>query len=113
MTEERLRSVFTMAGIQVLRVWALVDGYGHSPYDPRFFETLPRQVWWLVKTPYGLIEIGWRKRVIHIDWSETPVRAIVTQDEVTKGETFVHAWSELKAIEYLKAWREVVPEEPS
>lgn len=105
MNEEKLRAIFVLAEIPILRVWALVDGYGYSPSDPRYFTTLPTQVWWLVKTPLGLIEVGWRKRVIQIDWSESDVRCDVTSDDVTKSDSMVHAWSEAKAIEYLKTLR--------
>ena len=59
--------------------------------------------WWLVRTSRGLIKIGWRKRVINIDWSDTNLRVIVTPDDVTKSVVMVHAWSEEKAVEYLKA----------
>lgn len=61
---------------------------------------------WLVKTEYGLIEIGWRKRVIHIDWSQTPVRVIVTPDNTTKSHNMVHAWSSADCLRYLSALAE-------
>lgn len=57
---------------------------------------------WLVKTRYGLMEIGWRKRVIQIDWRDTNLRRVVTADDVTKTDTCVHAWSVEKAVEYLR-----------
>jgi hypothetical protein len=63
--------------------------------------------WWLVRVPNGLIEIGWRKRVISIDWTETDVRSLVTSDDVTKSETKVHAWSMENALTYLKTWNEI------
>jgi hypothetical protein len=58
---------------------------------------------WLVLTSFGLVEIGWRKRVIAIDWRETAVRALLTTDDVTISETHVHAWSEDDAVRYLRA----------
>ena len=57
---------------------------------------------WLVLTAFGPVEIGWRKRVIAIDWRETRVRAIVTADSTTKTETMVHAWTEDDALRYLR-----------
>jgi hypothetical protein len=108
MTRLEALSLFALAGIPVERVWALVDGYGYDPDDTRYFETLPRQVWWLAKTPFGLIQIGWRKRVIHIDWSETAVRRVITDEDVTKSETVVHAWSPAKAVEYLTSLRQAL-----
>jgi hypothetical protein len=111
MTEAQVRAIFELARIPVLRVKPLPDGYNYAPSDPRYFETPPRQVWWFVKTPLGWIEIGWRKRVIAVDWQDTAVRRIVTSDDVTKAETMVHAWSEAKAIEYLAALN--APESPT
>lgn len=105
MTEAECRALFTLAGFEVLHVKALIDGYSYDPSDHRYFETLPRQVWWFVKTQYGWIEIGWRKRVIQIDWSETGISAEVTTDDVTKHNALVHAWSVEKALEYLRALR--------
>lgn len=95
-------AIFTLAGIVVLKIKPLPDGYGYDPDDSRYFETVPRCVWWFVKTKAGWIEIGWRKRVISIDWSDTPVRAIVTQDDVTKEDTYVHAWTQEDAVKYLR-----------
>lgn len=92
LTEADVRTIFSMAGIAVLRVKALADGYGFP-------------AWWFVKTPVGWIEIGWRKRVIEIDWTDTQVRVIVTTDDVAKSETGVHAESEGAAVRYLKALR--------
>ena len=102
-TEDRVKSLFILAGIEVLRVKPLPDGYNYSPNDPRYFETLPQQVWWFVKTPYGWIEIGWRKRVVAIEWSDTWLRTVVTKDAVTKSETGVHAYSIEDALKYLRA----------
>jgi len=65
--------------------------------------------WWLVKTHLGLIEIGWRKRVISINWSDTKVKTIVTTDNVTKDENGVHAYSVEDAVKYLKAWLNPAP----
>lgn len=75
--------------------------------------------WWLVKTKWGLIKMGWRKRVMNIEWTDTPYRAGESKfwddrpidsefvgskfikDEVTQGPTNVHAWSYGKAVDYL------------
>jgi hypothetical protein len=96
-------SIFALAGIEVLNIKPLIDGYGYSPEDPRFYEQPPRCAWWFVKTKMGWIEIGWRKRVININWEDTPIRRIVTNDNVTRGETHVHADNNMKAVEYLTA----------
>ncbi len=100
---EEVKAVFILAGIPVLKIKPLVDGYGYKPDDERFLQTLPRCAWWFVKTEFGWIEIGRRKNVYSIDWEDTEIRTTVTTDEVTKWETGVHAWSVEKAIEYLRA----------
>lgn len=100
---EEVRGVFALAGISVLNLKPLPDGYGYPPDDPRYFETPPRCVWWFVKTKAGWIEIGWRKRVISINWEDTPIRKVITADDVTKSESDAHAWTTAKALEYLTA----------
>jgi hypothetical protein len=95
-----LRSIFAVAGIPIIsdprklqnRYWSEESKYYHP--------------WWFVKTPFGWIEIGWRKRVISIDWTHTTIRTTVTTDDVTKDEAMVHAYSEAKAVEYLTALKQ-------
>lgn len=58
--------------------------------------------WFVVTTRVGRIQIGWRKRVISINWSETAVRKIVTADNVTKDDRTVHAWNLEDAAKYLR-----------
>lgn len=100
---EEVKGLFALAGIPVLNIKPLPDGYGYSPDDPRYYETPPRCAWWFVKTAAGWVEVGWRKRVININWEDTPVRKVITADDVTKSETTVHAWDTSKALEYLTA----------
>ena len=59
--------------------------------------------WYNVHTPYGKILIGWRKRVIDIDWSSWGVdfNYLFKKEDVTKSKSNIHAWGEKKAIEYL------------
>jgi hypothetical protein len=58
--------------------------------------------------------IGWRKRVIEIDWSawETDLSALFKKEDVTKGPHHIHAWSEEKAIEYLIRIRTYLEKNP-
>ena len=101
MTEEQARALFLLAGIDVSAVFKIENDYWPSAY----VEARQKSPWWLLKTEYGLIRIGWRKRVISIDWTDTSVRKPVTEDDVTKGGTYVHAWTHAKAVEYLAALR--------
>lgn len=98
-SKKKFEAIFTLAGYTVTRVWELANGYW--PLAPEYDEV--REPWWLFETDKGLIQIGWRKRVIHIEWYH--ISKIVTTDDVTKGERNVHAYSVEKAIEYLKELR--------
>lgn len=102
MTENEAKSLLTVAGFKVGRTWELLNGY--------WGDNKTRGPWWLVMTDIGPIRIGWRKRVIEIEWDacsigHLPVRAIVTEDDLTKDETYVHAYSMPKAVEYLASLR--------
>lgn len=99
MKQEQVKGLFALAGIDVLRMWELPNQYWPDAY----VEERKNSPWWLVKTPKGLIEMGWRKRVISIRWDDTEIRRVVTEDDVTKDETMVHAWGYDKALAYLTA----------
>lgn len=92
MTEEFTRGLFENTGFKVIRILELGDRY-----DP-----VRGWNWWLVKTEYGYIMIGPRHRVIAIDWEDTDLRSLITEDDVTKDNTFVHAWDLKKVVEYLQ-----------
>jgi len=93
----QMQALFLLAGIQVTNHWELPNDYWPDPY----VELRKNSPWWLVKTNQGLVKIGWRKSVISINWVDTDIRQLVTNDDVTKDETMVHAWSYIKALEYL------------
>lgn len=110
MTEQQLNALFLLAGFEVDRTYKIQNEYwGNDP------EMQQRSPWWLVKTKFGLIKIGWRKRVINIDWSDTSFRSgestyasgellgPVTNDKVTKNKTIVHAWTYGNAVNYLSS----------
>jgi len=87
--KEKLLSVFKLAEIEVKRHWDIKNDYCGGEAD-----------WLLVDTNFGFITIGWRKRVIAIDWSDTGVKYLV-EDDVTKDEDSCHAWGYDKAVTYL------------
>lgn len=97
MTKEQMQALFLLAGINILAYWELPNNYWPDSY----VELRKNSPWWLVKTTKGMVRIGWRKRVISIHWEDTDIRQVITEDDVTKDETMVHAWSYLKALEYL------------
>lgn len=61
--------------------------------------------WLKVQTFRGPITIGWRKRVINIDWSESNIALsandLFPSEDVTKGDKYIHAWGYEKAKAYL------------
>lgn len=99
MTEEQVRCLLTLSNIPFSKIWKIENRYW--PENDAYADVRKKSPWWLVRTPHGLIEIGWRKHVMQINWEDTPARTIVTQDDVTKEDYLVHAWSYPKAIEYL------------
>lgn len=61
--------------------------------------------WFRVTTKIGHVKIGWRTRVIFIDWSETGVNKTAEEmfphEDVSKYEREIHAWSLEDAKKYL------------
>jgi len=103
MNNERISAILTLANFPVTGRWEMMNQYWPRCAD--YAKAVIETPWWLVRTPWGMVVIGWRKRVINIDWTDTPLRVIITEDGTTKDTERVHAWSEEKAIEYLKALR--------
>jgi hypothetical protein len=79
----------------------MVPNRYHPNPDPTYYAP-----WFLVETPKGRIQIGWRKRVISIDWSESGWSAkgvdVVEDPDVTHWEQGVHAYGADKAVEALR-----------
>jgi len=105
-TEQHVDALFLLAGIPVLSKQCLPNGYW--PQVPDYKALREDSPWFLVTTPFGPVQIGWRKRVIAIAWPQTPVRAHITHDDVTQSATEVHAWTYPKAVEYLAALAKAV-----
>jgi len=104
MKYDEVKSLVTLAGIDHMGFDQVENQYW--PNTEHYQEIRDANPWWVVRLAEGgKIVMGWRKRVISIDWVETPRRGIVTEDDVTKGDDHVHAWSIQKALEYLTAWR--------
>lgn len=106
LNQEEVRSLFLLAGFKVLRIEALIDGYGYSPEDPRYITTPPRCAWWFVKTEFGWIKIGNRKRVIEIEWEDTGLaEGVLTNAEVlvSNGPFYIHAYTTVEVLAHLTA----------
>lgn len=101
MKKEEVAGLFVLAGINVKKMWEIRNKYW--PNHPDYAKIITENPWWLVQTDAGMIEIGWRKRVISINWEDTAIRKEITKDDVTKELDMVHAWNNEKALEYLTA----------
>ncbi len=94
-----LTELFKSAGFETIHVETIESGYCKESCCYKF-------PWIIVTTPKGRIKLGWRKRVMNLDWSESDITAmgeILFKDEkTTTGEKYIHCWSKEKAVEYLK-----------
>ncbi len=87
---------------------ALVDLFNEPIYVedvPNEYDPMSNRPWLVVTTRVGHIKLGWRKRVISIDWSRTQYcqtsSELFADENVTKEKRLIHAWSLDKAREYI------------
>jgi len=70
--------------------------------------------WFIVESEWGAFRVGYRKRVISIDWSDTKLeldgKVIFKKEGVTTWATGVHAYGKDKAIEYLRTLSREAPD---
>ena len=99
LNEEQARSIFNIAGIKVNHVYALMNQY--VPNTEAYAEYLCTHPWFLVESELGNIVIGAHKKVVSISWSSTKIRVVVTDDDVTKSNSYVHAGSIIDCVRYL------------
>lgn len=90
--------VFNEAGLGHVVLSEIPNGYWPDAYEDM------QTPWFLARLPYGNIKIGFCKRVISIDWSDTKtdLYQLFASEDVTKEKYLVHAWGKDKAVEYLK-----------
>jgi hypothetical protein len=99
LTEQQVRALFELNNVHVYRVYTLANEYW--PEAESYTDLRLASPWFLVKTKKGLVKVGWRKNVLVIDWCDTDIKKVVTEDSVTKDDYMVHAWSMSKAVEYM------------
>ena len=62
--------------------------------------------WFIVTTNIGDFKIGWRKSVMHIEWTDTTVKKTAEElfpnEDVTKSDRMIHAWGYDKAKQYIE-----------
>lgn len=101
-----------------------------SGFSNPVLASIPNEYWkddefgpWVeLKTHMGSIKIGWRKRVINLDWSDIVERklkgalyerrehirnyfdseTLFKDEDVTKGKYYIHAWGHDKLVTYLQ-----------
>lgn len=61
--------------------------------------------WFNITTGKGKIKIGWRKRVININWNDSVIKESAEElfpgENTTKYDKDIHAWGYEKAQEYI------------
>ena len=95
----KLSTLFTDAGFKIIHVKEIDNQYSG---DACYYAN----PWVIVTTKAGLITLGWRKRVLNLDWSDSDItadgRELFKEEKTTSGERFVHCWGYDKVVEYLK-----------
>lgn len=94
---KEISEIVRRAEIPFSDFYMIPNEYGR---DPDYFGP-----WFVVETPAGRIKVGWRKRVINIDWAEASLQvpsATFAEENVTSWATGIHAWGADKAVEYLR-----------
>lgn len=98
--DRQIVQLVELAGFEFVEKWELVNQYWkRSGYVPGMGS------WWLFDTGFGMLRVGWRKRVLEIDWSNMKYRGVITDDNVTKSSTLVHAHTINDALKYLQTLR--------
>ena len=94
-----LTELFELAGFDTIHVETIDSEYCREACCYKY-------PWIIVTTKKGRIKLGWRKRVINLDWSESDITAmgesLFKGESTTIGEKYIHCWGKDKALEYLK-----------
>ena len=94
-----LIGIFHLAGFEIIHTETIDSQYCSESCCYKF-------PWIIATTNLGRIKLGWRKRVMNLDWSQSDITAmgeiLFKEEETTKGEKYIHCWSKEKAVEYLK-----------
>jgi hypothetical protein len=101
MREDHVKAIFLLAGFEVEKTFQIENKYWPEAY----VELRKASPWWLVKTEYGMIEIGWQETGYVSEQNGEHTYDSITDDNVTRGPCDVHAYSVPKAVEYMTALR--------
>ncbi len=97
--EQYFREMFRNAGLVIQGTHAIQNRYCNCPHCAP---------WFLIDTNLGQFTVGWRKRVIHIGWDNQVMSKVddplglFSDENVTKGDSYIHAWGMEKGIDYLQ-----------
>lgn len=98
--QKEIKGILDRSEIPYTAMVMIPNQYHPNP-DPTYYGP-----WFMVDTPAGRFQIGWRKRVISIDWSDTTFTAtgadVVESPDITHWEQGVHAYGADKAVEALR-----------
>ena len=95
--KNKFQEIFERAGFEIRVI---------TPIENEYCQCEVCAPWFLVDTQYGQFKIGWRKRVIHIEWINVEQMKnfwqLFIREDVTKWDKGIHAWGYEKAEIYLK-----------
>jgi len=126
-----IRAIFDEAGLGKAVLQPIPNEYWNSAANADDPDARPVTPWVLARLPYGVIKFGSRKRVDELDWSdviatfaqqlqyhaseEMPGRlsaeALFPDEKVTKSAFLIHAWTDAKAVEYLRVVDKAIGDE--
>jgi hypothetical protein len=112
----QVQALFLLANLEIIQVLPIDNQYDSCG------ERSKLNPWWLVTTPKGVVVIGWRSRVISIEWSDTGVVFPLIDPEgrdlhsfrhpinnnTTKWPTGGHAYGYGEAVNLLTALKHAI-----
>ena len=98
---EFFTDVFSKAGYDYYYLEDIQNEYYSDKSSPYYIP------WFKVYTTIGNFVIGRRKNVVSISWSDIDINLLYLfeKENVTKGPTYIHAWSKEDIIRYLSEIR--------
>lgn len=95
MTRAHVEAFCVLSGVKYSAIWDTSNLYWKG-------DNSIRGPWWLINTAHGVIRVGWRKRVVEIDWTQTGLKInLRVTDQVTQTESMIHAWCYGDVVRYL------------
>ena len=93
--EKQLRALVLLSGMEYSEVHTLPNGY-----DSRGGRDDP---WLLFIVKGGTFTLGWRKRVINVEWTVADADPITEEDQkwITHSLRNFHAWGYAQALHFL------------